>query len=50
MLQRVLLVAGGASLLFGLLFVGLYQTQLEHERGNAAGEIKLSGHAEVACT
>jgi len=32
LLRRVLLVAGGASLIFGLLFLALYRGQLEHER------------------
>lgn len=38
-LRRVLLVAGGASLLFGLLFLGLYREQLASERVAAAEQI-----------
>jgi len=36
MLRQVLLVAGGASLLFGLLFLGLYRDQLTREKVAAA--------------
>jgi hypothetical protein len=32
----VLLAAGGASLLLGMLFLGLYRQQLEHERAEAS--------------
>lgn len=39
MLRQVLLVAGGASLLFGLLFLGLYREQLAHERAATAEQI-----------
>lgn len=39
MLRHVLLVAGGASLLFGLLFLALYRDQLERERAAASVEI-----------
>lgn len=38
-LRRVLLVAGGASLLFGILFLGLYRAQLEQERAATAEQI-----------
>ena len=38
-LRQVLLVAGGASLLFGLLFLGLYREQLAGERVAAAEQI-----------
>ena len=38
-LRHVLLVAGGASLLFGLLFFALYRDQLERERAAASVEI-----------
>jgi len=36
LLRGVLLVAGGASLLLGLLFMGLYREQLERERAEAS--------------
>lgn len=36
LLRGVLLAAGGASLLFGLLFLGLYRNQLENERAEAS--------------
>lgn len=36
LLRGVLLVAGGASVLFGLLFLGLYRSQLETERAEAS--------------
>ncbi|MFN4148701.1 MAG: sensor histidine kinase [Rhodocyclaceae bacterium] len=36
LLRGVLLVAGGASLLFGALFLGLYREQLEAERAEAS--------------
>ena len=36
LLRGVLLVAGGASLLLGLLFLGLYRGQLEHERAEVS--------------
>ncbi len=39
MLQQVLLVAGGASLLFGLLFLVLYQDQLTREKAAASDQI-----------
>ncbi len=39
MLRRVLLVAGGASLLFGLLFLVLYRDQLERERAATSEQI-----------
>lgn len=39
MLRQVFVVAAGASLLFGLLFLGLYRAQLAQERGNAAADI-----------
>ena len=39
MLRRVLLVAGGASLLFGLLFLALYRDQLERERAATSDRI-----------
>jgi len=38
-LRRVLLVAGGASLIFGLLFLALYRDQLEHERAVTSEQI-----------
>jgi len=38
-LRRVLLVAGGASLIFGLLFLVLYRDQLEHERAVTSEQI-----------
>lgn len=38
-LRQVLLVAGGASLLFGLLFLGLYREQLERERATTSEQI-----------
>lgn len=38
-LRRVILVAGGASLLFGLLFLGLYRDQLERERAATSEQI-----------
>jgi len=38
-LRRVLLVAGGASLVFGLLFLALYRGQLEHERAVTSEQI-----------
>jgi hypothetical protein len=36
LLRSVLLAAGGASLLLGMLFLGLYRQQLEHERAEAS--------------
>jgi len=39
MLRQVLLVAGGASLLFGLLFLGLYRDQLTREKVAASEQI-----------
>ena len=39
MLRQVLLVAGGASLLFGLLFLALYRDQLERERAATSEQI-----------
>jgi signal transduction histidine kinase len=36
LLRSVLLAAGGASLLLGMLFLGLYRQQLEHERADAS--------------
>lgn len=36
LLRGVLLAAGGASLLFGVLFLGLYRNQLENERAEAS--------------
>lgn len=36
LLRGVLLAAGGASVLFGLLFLGLYRSQLENERAEAS--------------
>lgn len=39
MFRRVLLVAGGASLLFGLLFLALYRDQLERERAATSEQI-----------
>lgn len=38
-LRQVLLVAGGASLLFGVLFLGLYRDQLERERAATSEQI-----------
>ncbi|MGB8248799.1 MAG: hypothetical protein WCF02_00675, partial [Azonexus sp.] len=38
-MRRVLLVAGGASLVFGLLFLALYRGQLEHERAVTSEQI-----------
>jgi len=38
-LRRVLLVAGGASLVFGLLFLALYRDQLAHERAVTSEQI-----------
>ena len=38
-LRQILLVAGGASLLFGLLFLGLYREQLERERASTSEQI-----------
>jgi signal transduction histidine kinase/HAMP domain-containing protein len=38
-LRQVLVVAGGASLLFGLLFFALYRDHLERERAAASEEI-----------
>ena len=38
-LRQILLVAGGASLLFGLLFLGLYSDQLARERASTAEQI-----------
>ncbi len=38
-MRQVLLVAGGASLLFAVLFLGLYREQLEHERAAAVTQI-----------
>lgn len=38
-MRRVLLVAGGASLIFGLLFLVLYRGQLEHERAVTSEQI-----------
>ncbi len=38
-MRRVLLVAGGASLIFGLLFLALYRGQLEHERAVTSEQI-----------
>lgn len=38
-LRQVLMVAGGASLLFALLFLGLYREQLERERSATATQI-----------
>ena len=50
MLRRLLLVAGGASLLFGLLFFGLYRQQLIEERTQAAEQVSrlLRGALENA--
>lgn len=39
LLRQVLLVAGGASLLFGLLFLMLYRDQLERERAATSEQI-----------
>lgn len=39
MLRQVLLVAGGASLLFAVLFLGLYRDQLERERAATSAQI-----------
>jgi len=39
MLRQVLLVAGGASLLFGLLFLALYRDQLARERAATSEQI-----------
>lgn len=39
MLRQVLLVAGGASLLFGLVFLALYRDQLAHERAASSEQI-----------
>ncbi len=39
MLRQVLLVAGGASLLFAVLFFGLYRDQLERERAATSAQI-----------
>ncbi len=39
MLRQVLLVAGGASLLFGLLFLALYRDQLAREKAAASEQI-----------
>lgn len=39
MLRQVLLVAGGASLLFGLLFLALYRDHLSHERAATSEQI-----------
>lgn len=36
LIRSVLLVAGGASLAFGLLFFGLYRNQLQHERAETS--------------
>ncbi len=36
LLRSVLLAAGGASLLLGMLFLGLYRQQLEHERAETS--------------
>ncbi|MCE1183913.1 MAG: ATP-binding protein [Rhodocyclales bacterium] len=38
-LRQVMLVAGGASLLFGMLFLGLYRDQLERERAATSEQI-----------
>lgn len=38
-LRQVLLVAGGASLLFGMLFLGLYRDQLARERAATSEQI-----------
>lgn len=38
-LRRIVLVAGGASLLFGFLFLGLYRERLEHERAVTAEQV-----------
>ena len=38
-MRQVLLVAGGASLLFAVLFLGLYREQLEHERAATSTQI-----------
>ena len=38
-LRRIVLVAGGASLLFGLLFLGLYRDELERERAATSEQI-----------
>lgn len=38
-LRQVLLVAGGASLLFGILFLGLYRDQLERERATTSEQV-----------
>mgnify|MGYP001178247365 CR=1 FL=1 len=38
-LRQVLLVAGGASLAFGILFFGLYRDQLERERAATSEQI-----------
>lgn len=36
LLRGVLLAAGGASLLLGVVFLGLYRQQLENERAEAS--------------
>lgn len=38
-LRQVLLVAGGASLLFGILFLGLYREQLARERAATSEQV-----------
>ena len=38
-LRQVLLVAGGASLLFGILFLALYRDQLERERAATSEQV-----------
>ena len=45
-MRQVLLVAGGASLLFALVFLGLYREQMEHER--AATSIQINRLLRVA--
>ena len=46
MVHQILLVAGGASLLFALLFLGLYRNQLQRER--AATSLQINRLLRVA--
>lgn len=50
-LRQVLLVAGGASLLFGILFLGLYRGQLERERAASSEQVNrlLRGRSSARC-
>ena len=48
LLRGVLLAAGGASLLLGVVFLGLYRQQLENERAEAS--LQLNRMLQVVST